>query len=87
MGEVALAMASRPHAEPTHKVKLNRSTANGRWGIEIEVASRDLDEAYAAAVEKARALAQEFPYIETPPGVGPTTKAKKKAEPSNEVPF
>ena len=62
MGEVALAMASRPHAEPTHKVKLNRSTANGRWGIEVEVASRDLDEAYAEAVAKARLLEQEFPY-------------------------
>lgn len=50
----------------------------------------DAAAAYAKAVELARLAESEFPYIETPPSVGPTTKAKTDAKgkgPSNKVPF
>lgn len=90
MGEIALAMATRPHAEPTSSVRINRSVTNGRWGIEVDVTMHDAAAAYAKAVELARLAESEFPYIETPPSVGPTTKAKTDAKgkgPSNKVPF
>jgi hypothetical protein len=84
MGEIALAMATRPHAEPTTDVEVNRSTTNGRWGFKVSVSARDADEAYAKAKELALQAEKDFPYIETPKGVGPTTKTKG---PSNKVPF
>ncbi len=64
MGEVAMAMATRPHAEPTSDVEVNRSTTNGRWGFKVSVTARDPDEAYRKACELAESLAQKFPYID-----------------------
>jgi hypothetical protein len=84
MGEIALAQATRPHAEPTTDVEVNRSTTNGRWGFKVSVSARDADEAYEKAKELALRAEQDFPYIETPKTLGPTTKGRG---PSNKVPF
>src|SRR5690349_6737568 len=85
MGEIALAMATRPHAEPTTDVEITRSTTNGRFGFKVSVSARDADTAYEKAKELVERAEADFPYIELPKTLGPTTKSKPA--PSNQVPF
>ena len=80
MGEVALAMATRPHAEPTTDIEVNRSTTNGRWGFKVSVTLHDADAAYAKAKELAERAAADFPYVENgAPAVHAVKPAARRA--------
>ena len=63
--ELALAAVTRPRAEPTTDVEVNRSVTNGRFGFKVAVTLPDPDEAYRKASELAEALAQRFPLDDT----------------------
>ena len=59
-----LAQATRPHAEPTSDVEINRSTTNGRYGFKVSVTAREAHEAKLIACEIVDELERRYPYQE-----------------------
>ena len=59
-----MAQATRPHAEPTSDVEINRSTTNGRYGFKVSVTAREAHEAKLIAMEIVSELEKAYPYEE-----------------------